>query len=272
MDLFERHDVALVAVTQPFNTTSSIGRLMLHVLLSFAQFEREVIGERTRDKMGLARRKGKWLGGSPVLGYDVDRTSPRLVVNQQEAERVRDIFELYAKHNSLLETVKELNQQGWRGKQWTTRAGRCRGGQPFSKSTLRFLLTNVSYLGQVKHEGQVYPGEHEAIVSEKLFNQVGRLLTRPSGKRQPHGTGTVRGLLHGKLYCTACQSRMMHTYTSRGSKRYRYYVCLRAQKNGYDRCRTRSVPAEEIEQYVVDELRVHLADSLPTGNHRWNPR
>src|SRR5262249_37253762 len=150
-EIFEKHHVAFVSVTQQFNTASSMGRLVLNVLLSFAQFEREIISERTRDKIAAARRKGKWVGGHPLLGYDVDPHIYKLVVNEPEAARVREIFALYRELGGLVQTVEELERRGWTNKRWQTRKGHERGGKPFAKSSLHHLLTNVVYRGKVKH-------------------------------------------------------------------------------------------------------------------------
>jgi len=152
METFERHEVSFVSVTQQFNTATSMGRLVLNVLLSFAQFEREIIGERIRDKIAATRRKGKWTGGAPVLGYDVDRSNgrPRLVVNTQEAVRVREIFRLYLSFGAMLPVLDELERRGWRTKQWRTKRGQPKGGQPFVKSSLYHLLTNPLYVGKIK--------------------------------------------------------------------------------------------------------------------------
>src|SRR5690606_34566123 len=140
METFEKHGISFVSVTQQFNTTQSMGRLTLNILLSFAQFEREIISERTRDKIAAARRKGKWAGGRPILGYDVDRSGPRLVVNDEEAERVRTIFDLYLEKESLLKVVAELDRRGWHTKCWTSTSGKVHGGIPFDKARVRDLL------------------------------------------------------------------------------------------------------------------------------------
>jgi len=152
METFEKHGVSFVSVTQQFNTSTSMGRLMLNVLLSFAQFEREIISERTRDKIAAARRKGKWSGGKPLLGYDLIRSpgGSRLVVNEQEAEQVREIFRLYLQHERLAPVLRELDRRGWRTKRWITHRGHPCGGQPFNRVTLYRLLTNVAYLGKVR--------------------------------------------------------------------------------------------------------------------------
>src|SRR5579885_516871 len=162
METFEKYKVSFVSVTQQFNTASSMGRLVLNVLLSFAQFEREIISERTRDKIAAARRKGKWVGGMPLLGFDVDPRGSKLIVNDDEAARVRAIFELYLEHRSLLAVIQELDARGWCNKRWTTRKGIERGGKPFTKKSLHKLLTNVTYVGKLRYKDEVHDGEHAA--------------------------------------------------------------------------------------------------------------
>src|SRR6266478_5094072 len=176
LDSFEKRQVSFVSVTQQFNTTMSLGRLTLNILLSFAQFEREIIAERTRDKMAAARRKGKWVGGMPVLGYDVAPQGGQLVVNPQEAEQVRNIFKLYLNCGSVISVVQRLSQNGWTTKQWMTRSGNLHRGRSFNQTTLLALLRNVIYIGQVRHQGQLYPGEHEGILDRKLWDEVNRHL------------------------------------------------------------------------------------------------
>jgi site-specific DNA recombinase len=263
MAVFEEHRVSFVSVTQQFHTATSMGRLILNVLLSFAQFEREMIAERTRDKIAATRRKGRWCGGMPILGYDIDRHSVKLVVNEEEAARVRTIFALYLKQRGLMATVEELARRGWHNKRWLTRKGRSCGGQPFVKTSLAKLLSNVTYVGKVKYKDEVHAGEHQAIVDETLWQRVQDLLNdnRTSGK------GTVPkpsdALLKGLLYCAACGRAMTPTYACRnGAKRYRYYICSGVLKRGRQSCPTRLVPAGAIEQFVIDQIR---QQAIPTG-------
>src|SRR5262245_24718243 len=176
METFDKHQVAFVSVTQQFNTATSMGRLVLNILLSFAQFERELIAERTGDKIAAARRKGKWAGGHPVLGYEVDPRTFKLVVNPAEAEQVRAIFHLYLKEKSLAAVVEILYRRGWRTKQWTTRKGQSRGGAPFTKSTLHKLLSNVVYRGQIRYKQEIHSGEHAGILDPDLWQRVQALL------------------------------------------------------------------------------------------------
>ncbi len=151
VEIFDRNGVNFAAVTQQFNTTNSIGRLTLNILLSFAQFEREIISERTRDKMSAARRKGKWIGGHPVLGYDIDTKGGRILVNPAEAEQVRTIFGLYIAKGSTLPVLQETQRIGLVTKRWTTGDGNVRGGKPFTRGSLHAVLTSVLYTGMVDH-------------------------------------------------------------------------------------------------------------------------
>jgi site-specific DNA recombinase len=260
MQVFDAHSVSFVSVTQAFNTTHSMGRLTLNILLSFAQFEREIISERTRDKIAAARRKGKFSGGKPLLGYDI-LSSPagvKLVVNEDEAHRVRKIYELYIEHQALIPVVRELAARGWTNKQWITRKGDDRGGRPFDKGTLHKLLTNRTYTGVVTHHEQVYPGEHPGIVDKAVFERVQAILGRNGATKGATVKNKYGALLRGLLHCSSCRASMIHTYTTKGnanSKRYRYYVCLQAQKRGWHTCPTKSVPANQIEQFVVDQIK-----------------
>jgi len=260
VEVLEKHNATFVSVTQHFNTTHSMGRLTLNILLSFAQFEREIISERTRDKIAAARRKGKWAGGKPVLGYDL-LSSPaggKLVVNDDEAAQVRGIFESYLKHESLIPTVQDLAKRGCTTKRWQTKAGAAKGGRPLDKSLLYNLLTNVVYLGKVRHHKEVFPGEHTAIVDEAIWQRVQAILQR-NGKDGGNGGAMVRNkhgaMLKGLLRCGSCNCAMCHTYTAKGTKRYRYYVCHKAQKRGWQSCPTKSVPAGEIERFVVEQIK-----------------
>jgi len=255
LGLFEQHTVAFVSVTQSFNTNTSMGRLTLNILLSFAQFERELISERTKDKMAAARKKGKWVGGAPILGYDVDLPTKRLLINDQEATLVRQIFERYLTERSLLRVTKWLNVQGCTSKRYVTRKGRVLGGVPFKITHVQALLKNVLYTGQVAYGGQLYPAQHDPILSEPLFAQAQAILADNRVTRHAPTNTKGFGLLTRRLVCHACQCAMIHTYTAKDHRRYRYYVCTNAQKRGYDGCPTRSVNAQAIEDAVVASLR-----------------
>src|SRR5947199_8959728 len=205
--IFEKHHVSFVSITQQFNSATSMGRLVLNVLLSFAQFEREIISERTRDKIAATRRKGKWAGGTPILGYDVDPHANRLLVNTEEAERVRAIFALYLEQQALVPVVEELERRAWLNKRWLTKAGHERGGLGFTKTNLYRLLTNVSYAGRVRYKTEVHAGEQAAIVDAETFERVQALL-----RRNGPGCGRARtrgsDLLPGILRCAPCGCSM----------------------------------------------------------------
>jgi site-specific DNA recombinase len=181
MEIFERRKVSLVSVTQPLNTTGSLGRLTLNILLSFAEFERQMIADRTRDKMGAARRKGKWVGGSPPLGYDIAATGGKLVVNPEEADRVKSIFALYLQHQSVAGTLAEMQARQWTTKRWRTRDGKEHLGRPFTKVILRRLLKNVLYVGKVSHQDVIYTGEQAPIIEDSVWKRVNEKLAQERG-------------------------------------------------------------------------------------------
>ena len=261
VSLFEKHEVAFVSVTQRFDTTSSMGRLTLNILLSFAQFERELCGERIRDKIASAKRKGKYVGGQPLLGYDVDRDKMRMVVNQEEAKLVRHAFERFCRLGSCMLVARELNRQGHRMKAWTSRKGKPMGGGAWKKTDVHRLLTNRRYLGEVVHKGQSYPGEHEAILDGKLWDRVQKILTENRTSRGNRTRSKTAAMLKGLLRCVFCDNAAMApTYTTRRGKRYHYYVCHAAGKNGYGTCQVKSVPAGQIEQAVFTHLSDIFAD------------
>jgi site-specific DNA recombinase len=260
MERFEQQQVAFVSVTQHFNSATSMGRLVLNVLLSFAQFERELIAERTRDKVAAARRKGKWSGGLPILGYDVDARTKKLVVNEEEAARVRAIFALYLEFRSLLPVVEELARRGWCNKQSATRQGRLRGGRPFTKGSLYHLLTNVTYIGQVRYQKEVHPGEQPALVDPGTWQQVQALLAHNGQARAVAERNRSRALLQGLLRCRPCGCAMTPAHVTRGNKRYRYYTCSAAQKRGWHTCPSKSVPALALERYVLAQVAPHARE------------
>jgi site-specific DNA recombinase len=255
MDRFDQRSVSFVSVTQQFNTITSLGRLTLNILLSFAQFEREIIGERTRDKMSAARRKGKWVGGMPVLGYDIDPRGGRLMVNEGEAAQVREIFKLYAKSQSLPELIAELERRQWTTKSWTTKHGSPHAGSIFDKAALLRLLTNALYNGKVEHKGTIYPGEQAAIVEPELWEEINLELRAARRGRSTIVRTKQNAMLNGLLFCGSCDQPMVPTYTSKDARRYRYYVCRTAQEKGWDACPTKSIAAGVIEESVVTQLR-----------------
>jgi site-specific DNA recombinase len=255
MGTFDTYHVSFVSVTQQFNTATSMGRLVLNVLLSFAQFEREIISERTRDKIAATRRKGKWAGGHPLLGYDVDPRGAFLTVNEAEAARVRQVFALYLKHEGLLPVVEELGRRGWLTKRWVTRKGRARGGRVFTKTSLYRLLSNVTYAGKIKYKNEVHAGEQAGIVEPVVWSEVQALLQRNGHDSRVPVRGRVGALLQGLLRCVPCGCAMTPSFAAKNkTRRYRYYVCCAAQRRGWRTCPSKSLPAVEIERFVLEKI------------------
>ncbi len=220
VELFEAHGVSFVAVTQQFNTTTSMGRLTLNVLLSFAQFERELAGERIRDKFAASRRKGMWMGGTIPLGYDVkDR---KLVVNADEANRIRLIFRQYLSLGCVSQLRADLERRGLRSKRRVLTSGQVLGGSAFGRGALYHLLQNRIYRGEVVHKGVAYPGEHKAIVDEELWNAVQAKLSDSRTTRRKSRVET--GALLGGLIFDDRGNLMSPTYSVRRGNRYRYYI------------------------------------------------
>ncbi len=257
VEVFDRNAVTFVSVTQSFNTTTSMGRLTLNILLSFAQFEREVIGERIRDKFAASRRKGMWMGGVPPLGYDV--VARKLVVNEPEADLVRHIFDRFLKVGSATLLVKELNGAGHRTKSWTTQDGKVREGVPLTKNFLYKLLDNRVYLGEAVHKGDAHAGEHPAIIDRAVWDKVQAVRTDYAPRKRAAATrATTPAPLKGLVTCAHCGRAMTPTHTRKKGRLYRYYTCMKAINAGHDSCPVRSVAAGEIEAAVVGQVRALL--------------
>jgi DNA invertase Pin-like site-specific DNA recombinase len=198
VEIFDANEVSFVSVTQAFNTTTSMGRLTLNVLLSFAQFEREVTGERIRDKIAASKKKGMWMGGPPPLGYDA--VNRKLVVNLQEAKTVRRIYRKYADLKSVQKLKEELDSEGILSKVREGRNGRRWGGRPFSRGAVYLMLQNRIYLGETTHKGSSYPGEHEPIVERELWDKVQEILETNRVMRKAGSGAKSPSLLSGLLY------------------------------------------------------------------------
>ena len=228
VDLFDAHNVSFVSVTQQFNTTTSMGRLTLNVLLSFAQFEREVTSERIRDKIAASKRKGLWVGGMAPLGYETkDR---RIVVVEEEAERVRTIFRSYLVLGSLNRVLADLRQRGVVTKLRTLKTGRALGGIPFTRGPLAYLLRNRFYIGEVVFRGEVFPGEQPAILDHDLFDAVQAKLNDQRNNHRAAGAKS-ESLLIGRIYDDR-GNRMSPSHARKQGIRYRYYVSLFRDRPG----------------------------------------
>ncbi len=244
MEIFQRRGVTFVSVTQQFNTTTSVGRFTLNLLASFAEFERETISERTRDKMAATRKRGLWTGGPVPLGYRI--VEKRLMPDEAEVARVREIFQLFLDLKSVMAVVDELRRRNWRVK-----GGK---GGPHTKASVRHLLTNPTYIGKVRSGGALYPGVHEPIVDEATWDAVQTLLsTSDRPYRAPSGKSTA--LLRGLLFCGACGSTMSPHFSQKRGRRYHSYVCRKYEKQGASACPGSRVPLAEIERFVVERIR-----------------
>jgi site-specific DNA recombinase len=258
VELFDAHGVSFVSVTQSFNTTSSMGRLTLNVLLSFAQFEREVTGERIRDKIAASKKKGLWVGGIVSLGYQIK--DKKLIVNEEEAGIVRLIFERYRALGSLPALQRELRSHGVVTRKRTLSSGKVIGGAPLTNGPLAYLLRNRLYLGEINHHDQSYPGEHQPIIDQELFNEVQAQLDANRRGRRLNNERSA-DLLLGKLYDDR-GNRMTPSYAIKKGVRYRYYVsCVLAQGRKDEAGSIARVAAGEIEAIILDALATHSGAS-----------
>ncbi len=263
VDVLDAHGASFVSVTQQFNTTTSMGRLTLNMLLSFAQFEREIAGERIRDKIAASKAKGMWMGGTVPLGYDVRER--KLVINETEANLVRHIFARYAERGSVTLLQAELDAQGHRSKRREGAGGLITGGRPFSRGILYLLLQNRLYRGEVEHKGNIYPGQHEAIVEADLWIRVQEKLAT-SRRDRKLAIGAKAPSLLASLIFDSDGNRMTPTHANKRGRRYRYYIST----SHLDRRKARSnavrVPASEIDVLVLDRLRALLASRQETSD------
>jgi len=244
VEIFDKHGVTFVSVTQSFNTTTSMGRLTLNILLSFAQFEREVIGERIRDKVAASRKKGIWMGGPVPLGYNVkDR---KLIVDPAEAETVRTIFTLYARSSSTAAVIRELD----------ARAILTKTGRPYDKTSLLKTLHNKVYRGLAVHKGNAYPGEHDAIIDETLWDDVHHVIANNRIKRVAVAKEPSPALLRGLIFTETGVAMTPH-HTKKGNRRYGYYVSMDViQKRPTAELRgPQRLPAAMVEEAVIGEIR-----------------
>ena len=258
VEAFDTKGVSFVSITQQFNTTTSMGRLTLNVLLSFAQFEREVTGERIRDKIAASKKKGMWMGGLPSLGYDVQNR--KLIINDKEALIVLHIFHRYVQRRSVRALQAELDAAGIRSKQRKLANGTEYGGQKLSRGALYLMLQNRVYRGEITHKGNAYPGEHPAIVERALWDEVQAVLTENRVDRAA-GTGAKQPSLLVGMAFDETGERLTPTHAVKKGTRYRYYVSsslitgtAASQSNG------RRIPAGNLENLVITKLRTFLAD------------
>ena len=265
VELFDRHNVSFVSVTQQFNTTTSMGRLTLNVLLSFAQFEREVTSERIRDKIAASKRKGLWVGGMAPLGYDTkDR---KITVNEAEAARVRDIFRSYLKFGSLNLLLADLRKRGVVSKARTLRSGQKVGGIAFARGALAHLLRNRFYIGEVAFKGEVLPGEQPAIIDRKIFDAV---QARLNEQLSNHVASRSRSeaLLVGRIFDDR-GNRMTPSHARKRGIKYRYYISSALiQGQGEQAGTINRVPAAEIEALIIKAVRNRIGEANDVGDRK----
>ena len=250
--LLETRGAGFVSVTEKFDTSSAIGKLHLNIILSFAQFERELASERIRDKVAASKKKGLWMGGHPPLGYDVE--DRRLVINPQEAETIRDMFERFAVCRSLTELTRELQAEGVTTKTFNNRKGELHHGKPITPSVLHHILRNPIYIGKVRHKDNLYEGQHDAILPLDLWDEVQgvfQVSPRRRGKKHTLSSSPLNGL----ITCAHCDCAMVHTTTrKKGGKLYRYYTPSAKKRQLCKKCPVGALPAGDIEQTVLDQL------------------
>jgi site-specific DNA recombinase len=255
IEVFDSHGVSFVSVTQQFNTTTSMGRLTLNVLLSFAQFEREITGERIRDKVAASKKKGMWMGGVAPQGYDcVDR---RLVVNHKEARTVRRIFRAYLRLGCATQLKEYLDRKEIRSKARISSVGRASGGTPYSRGALYHLLNNRIYIGEIVHQGKSHPGLHEAIIPRDLWDKVEARLEENNQAHRVGASHSTKSLLTGKLF-DSNGARFTPTHAVKNAKRYRYYTSQTVIRKAGLRPEIARFPAQELEQFVTSKIGVLL--------------
>jgi site-specific DNA recombinase len=258
MEIFEQNAVAFVSVTQRFDTSSSVGKLTLNILMSFAEFERGITRERILDKIASAKKRGRHCGGVAILGFDTDRIMKRLVVNEDEAKLVKHIFTRFIETRSTMQLADELNRDGYKTKAYPTVTGKTIGGKPWTKAHLYALINNPKYIGKVEHKGTTYNGEHQALIDSSLWDAAHKLLNENCAGRASTRNAATPALLKGIIKCATCRCSMGITYTRRKGRTYRFYLCSQAAKKGYGKCPLRSVSAGTIESATIGQVRIAL--------------
>ena len=253
VEVLDRSGVSFVSVTQHFNTRDSMGRLTLNILLTFAQFEREVIGERIRDKFALSKQRGKFMGGRLPTGYDVKDRS--LVINQREAAGIRLLFQNFVETGSMTEACRRTNKAGYTTKRNVFSGGQISGGTGFDRKNIIHILKNRIYLGEVPHKGRWYPGEHEAIIDQSLWDKVQELRnTRTTAQKKATSQRMTTGsFLSGRVFGPDGVA-LVGTSTKKRGKRYRYFISNTVNKKGYEHAPLPMIACDELEKVVLESL------------------
>ena len=236
-----------------------MGRLMLNVLLSFAQYEREITGERISDKIRASKEKGMWMGGYAVLGYKaVDK---KLEIEESEANIVRTIYNEFIKTSSIMKTSKTINKLGYTTKVCKYKSGRVVGGHPFDKKTIRGILENPIYIGKTQHKGKIYDGQHVGIIDIAIWEKAQKIFHKKKDSTLTNEKITMSPLLKSLIVCAQCNSKFLSVYSAKdyNRKHYRYYTCNKKLKGGSEFCDSARLPANQIEEMIVQEIFANTA-------------
>ena len=252
IDILDKHNCSFVSVTQNFNTSDSMGRLTLNMLLSFAQFEREVSAERIRDKVAASKKKGMWMGGVIPYGYDIK--NKKLIINQKEAEIVTFIYKQYVLLKSERDVCNKLKNLGYHNKPKRSVQNEEVILKPFSLNQVSNILKNPIYQGKIPHKDKLYDGQHKAIISESLWSTVSEIRNNNKGKNFNYSKNVYNNLLTGFLECSCCHSSFMTTRTSKKNKTYEYYVTTKAVKSGYASCELGNIPVGELDNFIIEKM------------------
>lgn len=254
IELLDECKCSFVAVTQSFNTSNSMGRLMLNVVLSFAQYERELTSERIRDKFAASTKLGIWMGGYPPLGYDPKNRE--LLINISEAEIVKAIYKSFMETESVSDTVRAMNAVGHKTKSWTSENGKIYTGGVFTKRAILYILQNPVYAGKIVHKGKVYQGKHQPIIKQEIWEKAQAIFTRKETRVINSATRmSAPPMLKGIFYCSCCGSKMTPSYSmKKNGSRYRYYICSSKKRLANESCTVGSIAAAEVEKTVTDQV------------------
>jgi site-specific DNA recombinase len=254
IEILDEYKCSFVAVTQSFNTSNSMGRLMLNVVLSFAQYERELTSERIRDKFAASSKLGMWMGGNPPLGYDPkDR---ELIINEKEAETVKLIYQRFLEIESVTETARTMNNQGYRTKIWTSEGGKLYSGAAFSKKAIRHILQSPVYAGKILHKGNIYQGKHSFIIEPEVWEKVQNIFTHKDTQIiKPLARVNTTPMRKGIFFCGCCNVSMTPSYCmKKNGIRYRYYTCSNKLRAVSEACKIKTISAAEVESLVTEQI------------------
>jgi len=262
-EFFEQHNVGVISVTQDINTSTSSGRMMLNILMTFCQFEREILVERIKDKIAGAKRRGKYCGGPPILGYNVIPETKKLVVNLEEAKIVQEAFSLYARLGSSLKVIRLLNEKGYRSKGWTSQKSRCHTGSEFTLKIIHRILTNPIYIGMIRHKENIYEGEQDAIIDRPLWDKVQYLLRENCNCEPGAKRNATESPFKGLLVCGYCGGAFGITYSNKKNRRYMYYICVKDHVRGERECPLGRIAAGDLDKIILRQLaRIFQAPSM----------